>query len=90
MSVGGVLRMGSSVGAMVGVLVGGGVNVGSTVAVRVSVGTDVGILVESSITGTGAICAAGVQALLNRNTMSKLIVIRFIVFLPILFYEIWL
>jgi hypothetical protein len=71
MSVGGVLRMGWRVGTIVGVNVGAGVTVGSAVGVNVSVGGSVEVLVGSLISGTGATCATGVQALLHKTTMRK-------------------
>jgi hypothetical protein len=77
MSVGGVSRIGSSVGTIVGVLISVGVTVGKAVKVKVNVGVEVDIWVESSITGTGAACARGVQALRDKNKMIKKVAMRF-------------
>lgn len=63
--------MGSSVGATVGVNTGVSVATGNAVAVDVDVGIKVGALVEKSISGSGATCATGVQALLHKTTMKK-------------------
>ena len=78
MSVGGVERIGSSVGTVVGVLIRVGVTVGNGVTVKVDMGMDVGIRVEASSKGTGATWARGVQALMNKNRMTMRIVMRFI------------
>ena len=78
MSVGGVLRIGLSVGTIVGVLISVGVTVGEVVNVKVNVGVDIGIRVESAITGTGANCARGLQALINKKRMTKRVGMRFI------------
>jgi hypothetical protein len=77
MSVGGVLRIGSRVGTIVGVLTKVGVTVGEDARVKINVGVDAGIRVASSITGTGAACAGGVQALMDKNKMIKKVVMRF-------------
>ena len=71
MSVGGVLRSGSGVGVTVAVCAGVTVIVGQAVAVEVIVGRNVGVLTGCSISGTGAICATGVQALLQEAKMRK-------------------
>jgi hypothetical protein len=78
MSVGGVARIGSSVGTIVGVLISVGVTVGNIVAVKVDMGMEDGIRVESSSTGTGATWARGVQAPMNKNRITVRVVMRFI------------
>ena len=80
MRVGGVLRIGSNVGVMVGVSVGAGVIVreGTVVtvfmdmAVKTTVGMGDGVPVAASITGTGATCATGAQALMNKSMLIKM------------------
>jgi hypothetical protein len=73
------LRIGLSVGTFVGVLISVCVTVGKAVVnVKINVGVDVDIWVESSITRTGATCARGLQALMNKNRMTKRVVMRFI------------
>jgi hypothetical protein len=78
MSVGGVERIESSVGTIVGVLINVGVTVGNAVAVKVDIGMDGGVRVGSSSTGTGATWARGVQALMNKNRMTMKVVMCFI------------
>jgi hypothetical protein len=69
--------MGSSVGAIVGVLVGAAVKVGNAVAVNVTVGTNVGISGEASTTGAGIACTWGVQALLSKIKRRRMAVTGF-------------
>jgi len=82
MRVGGVERIGFSVGTIVGVLIRVGITVGNGVTVKVDLGVDVGIWVEASSTGTGATWARGVQALLNKNRITMRIVMCFIGLAP--------
>lgn len=67
MIVGGVLRIGSKVGVMVGVSVGTD-NVGVKVGVNVNVGRGDGVVVAVSITGAKVACGIGVQALSDIRT----------------------
>lgn len=92
MSVGGVLRIGSSVGAMVavfasaGVIVGDGaaVTVDMDIAVQTTVGMGDGVSVICSTIGSGATCATGTQAFKNKNVMIKTIAMRFMGFFPLM------
>lgn len=78
MSVGGVLRIGSSVGAIVSVNVGVSVITDSEVGVKVSFGRLVGVLVDSRMAGTVATCTTGGQELQNKCKKRKRIAMCFI------------